>query len=130
MGLCALLSFGEDESVDVGLVPTTFDGSAGISPVTEPVARELAASLEAMSRVVADDDALEGEWRRHVEDNRRRYLSGLLGLTRVERLALRAGIWPWWRMPRSRTADLLNLVRCESHREALIKLLEDEVAGV
>ena len=128
-GLCAILSFGEKEGIEVLLVPTRFDGVSGIAPVTETAARELAARLEAMSRVVADDDMLESEWRRHVESNRRRYLSGLLGLTRLERLALRAGIWPWWRMPRRRTADLLNLIRCESHREALIGLLEDVVDG-
>jgi poly-gamma-glutamate synthesis protein (capsule biosynthesis protein) len=128
-GLCAMLGFGEKGIIEVVLVPTRFDGASGISPVTEPAARELATRLEAMSRVVADDDALESEWRRYVEDNSRHYLSCLLGLTRLERLGLRAGIWPWWRMPRGRTADLLNVVSCESHREALIALLQDVVDG-
>jgi hypothetical protein len=122
-----MLRFGEDGVIEIGLVPTRFDRSSGISSLTEPAAREFAARLEAMSRVVADDDALDSEWRRHVQANRRGYIGGLLGLTRPERLVLRAGIWPWWRMPRRRTAELLDLIRCESHRDALISLLEDVV---
>jgi hypothetical protein len=126
-GLCVILGFDPAGRVDVTLVPTRFEGSSGVGPVTEADAGELAARLEARSRVVADDEALEREWRRWVAERRRSYLSGLLGLTKLERIGMRAGIWPWWRVPRSRTPHLLNLIRCESHREALLYLLEDEV---
>lgn len=76
---------------------------------------------------VASAQELQEQWRRFVLTRRRHYLATLLGLTRPERLLLRAGLWPAWRMPRRMIPMLLNVVSCESHNEATTEILSMEL---
>lgn len=123
--LCVLLDLGQETLLH--LVPARFEETRqGIRGTDAGDLSDLARRLEGLSATLADDDALDQAFRAFVHENRRSYLTGLLALTRAERSALRAGIWPFWRMPRRRLPELLNLVRCESHREAVLCLLEQE----
>jgi poly-gamma-glutamate synthesis protein (capsule biosynthesis protein) len=124
-GMVAVLEFGP--RIGLQLVPTRFsEDRQGIEGVSAAETAGLATRLEALSATVVDDEALGVAWAGFVKAHRRDYLSALLGLTRVERLALRSGIWPSWRIRRKDLPALLNVVRCESHREALLSALEDE----
>ena len=74
--------------------------------------------LEAAA-IVRDPDLRMASWEAHCKEQSRHYLYMALGLTRVERRLLRYGIWPMWRWPRGRILDLLDVLTCDSHREAL-----------
>jgi hypothetical protein len=82
-----------------------------------------------MAATVADPAALEAAWRRFCRSRRPYVLASALGLTRVERRLLRAGVWPWWRLPRRREPELYDMVACDSHREVLETLLEEDVTS-
>jgi len=125
-GVCVLLELGP--AIKVYVVPTCFEeGRQGIRPLADAEASLLAGRLEALSTQTADGVALERAWTTFVDERRRDYLSMLLGLSRPERLLLRAGVWPFWRAGRDRLPEMLNVVRCESHREALLHVLDDEL---
>jgi poly-gamma-glutamate synthesis protein (capsule biosynthesis protein) len=126
--VAAVLEIGDD-GVGLTLVPLTFDETRqGVYPLPFQAAAALAERLGALTELLADDTRLKQAWMVHVDSERRHYVSTLLGLTRLERAAFKSGLWPWWRMPHKRLPALLDTVRCESHREAVIDLLEDEVA--
>jgi len=125
-GMAVILEFGP--RIGLHLVPTRFTESRqGIGGLSAAEVSELAGDLEALSATVRDDSALDREWEGYVTAHRRDLLSALLGLSRAERLGLRAGIWPSWRVSHRKLPALLNAVRCESHREALLRVLEDEL---
>jgi hypothetical protein len=123
--LCVVLELGA--SIGVNLVPARFtEDRQGVHALPGADAAVLMRDVESLSALLADDAALERAWSGFVHEHRRDYLGMLLGLSRLERAALRSGIWPSWRIPRRRLPELLNAVRCESHREALLRLLEGE----
>ena len=101
-----------------------------VLPPTMREAADVAADVLSLSRTIAADDALAREWNRFCARQRARYLSRILGLTRVERAALERGIWPFWRLPRGELPALLNLLTCEAHRETMIDVLESELAAL
>jgi len=74
--------------------------------------------LQEDARVVADPEALASAWEHYCLKQRSYYLYATLGLTRIERRLLRSGVWPVWRRRRRRIPELLNLLTCDSHREA------------
>jgi poly-gamma-glutamate synthesis protein (capsule biosynthesis protein) len=98
----------------------------GVAPMDADAASAFFAELLRGAAVVADRSALEDSWRRHCRARRPYYLSAVLGLTRGERLVSRYVQWPAWRRPRRRNPELLNLFRCDSHREAVETMLEEE----
>lgn len=90
-------------------------------------AASLLAELERLADVVVDDAALERAWTEHCHRQRPYVLARLLGLTRVERRLLRAGVWPFWRRPASTVPALADLFTCDSHREIVDELLAEEL---
>lgn len=83
--------------------------------------------LDRMAATVADPDALDGAWRAFCRTRRPYAVASALGLTRVERRLLRAGVWPSWRLARRRVPELYDMVACESHREVLETILEEDM---
>ncbi len=87
-----------------------------------------AARLRHGAQILAEPELLESAWVAHCCRERRHYLYMALGLTRPERRLLRTGVWPRWRRRRTRVPELLNLLTCDSHREALETILRREEA--
>lgn len=98
------------------------------SPLSRDEAARFFAELDRLAAVLADDDALAAAWRRFCARRRPYIVAAALGLTRAERLLLRAGLWPSWRLPRSRLAEAVDMLSCDSHREVLESLLREELA--
>ena len=98
--------------------------AADVEPMNGQALSAFASHLERLSTIIASDAGLEREWRQFVSTRRLSYVSTLLGLSRFERRLVKLGIWPVWRVRRSGIPALLNILRCESHREALLTILE------
>jgi len=109
------------------LVLTRREAGGGVGAATAAAAAARLADLDARAAVVADPPALAAAWREHCRRRRPYVLADVLGLTRVERRLLRAGVWPWWRLPRRRLPGLYDTVVCDSLREVLETLLEEEL---
>lgn len=116
-GVCALRLVGCEQGVE--------------GPQVRPLgARDAAAwfaDLDRLVATVADPAALVTAWRGFCRRRRPYTLASVLGLTRVERRLLRAGVWPFWRLPRRRVSELYDMVACESQREVLETLLEEDM---
>lgn len=82
--------------------------------------------IKRLSRIIAEESALTQAWEKFCEERRLYYLSSALSLTRIERKLLKMGLWPFWRLRRQGLRILLNLVRCESHNDVLIKVLNEK----
>ena len=101
--------------------------AAHVEPMNGQALSAFASHLQRLSTIIASDADLEREWRRFISTRRASYLSTVLGLSHFERRLVRLGIWPVWRVRRSGIAQLLNVLRCESHREALLAILDEEL---
>ena len=106
--------------------------------VGEPIVRRLGskkqakynAEISALSEAILDANYMASEWRKHCLMKRRQMLSKLLLFNRVERFLIARGIWPFWRgvgQNAVRLAQVLNMIRCESHRSMLLEILQSEI---
>ncbi|NLE23116.1 MAG: CapA family protein [Actinobacteria bacterium] len=117
-----------------GVTDLRFTGyvQGGDGPRVRPMGPRAAdawhAHLDGLATTLADPAALDRAWRAFCRTRRPYVLASVLGLSRVERGLLKAGIWPAWRLPRRRVPELFDMVVCESHREVLEHLLEEEMA--
>ena len=111
------------------IIPHRYDTEAGaIRILAGSEAEEFAESLRRLNARVADAESLTDEWRQFVLSRRRQYLATALGLSRPERLAVRLGLWPGWRLPRRLIPELLDVFSCESHNEAMVEVLTTELS--
>lgn len=97
-----------------------------VRPMREPDEADFAPRMLCAAEILANPDSLASAWEAHCYRMRRHYLYVALGLTRIERRLLRYGIWPEWRRGRRRLTELLGVLSCESHREALELVLQKE----
>jgi poly-gamma-glutamate synthesis protein (capsule biosynthesis protein) len=130
-GYCASITFVPAGAREFRIIPFRQEaGARAVLPLSGDEAVRAAGHIQALSAVILDGAKLAREWSRFCRTLRADYVAGVFGLTRVERALLRrCGLWPSWRVPRRRLLSTLNLVRCESHREVLLTLLEEETAG-
>jgi len=113
---------------ELNLFPYTQSvAAADVEPMDRRALSAFASHLERLSGIIASDASLDREWQRFCSTRRLSYLSTLFGLSRFERRLVRLGVWPAWRARRSSIPVLLNILRCESHREALLTILEQEM---
>ena len=94
----------------------------------DQLAARMAASDE-LSRIVASPELLETAWSAFCANRRVGYLALLLSLTRLERGALKRGVWPVWRTREARLYALLDVLTCEAHRQAAMSILRSELEG-
>jgi len=82
--------------------------------------------LSERSSAILDNSFIEEQWRRFCTDRKKGYLNTLLGNgSFASRLAGKLGLAKYF-CTRNALIRKLNLIRCESHREILIKILSDE----
>ena len=126
-GYLVSLELDADGVASYSLHPTVQQVS---TPCAVPMGDDEAASflrdLEVAAEVVADEQRLLAAWKDFCRSERPYYLYAVLGLSRVERKMLRLGLWPAWRRRRARIPELLGLLTCESHREAVEQILLEE----
>jgi poly-gamma-glutamate synthesis protein (capsule biosynthesis protein) len=87
------------------------------------------ADSDELSRIVASPKLLETAWSAFCANRRVEYLTLLMSLTRLERGALKRGVWPVWRTRQARLYALLDVLTCEAHREAAMSILQAELEG-
>jgi poly-gamma-glutamate synthesis protein (capsule biosynthesis protein) len=95
--------------------------------MTEEEANLFLKEIDRLSKVIADEKALSHQWTTFCQSKRVEYLSAVMGLSRFERRLLRVGVWPAWRLTKGQLTALYNLLACESHRDALISNLANQL---
>jgi poly-gamma-glutamate synthesis protein (capsule biosynthesis protein) len=86
-------------------------------------------TIKRYSEFTGDSSWLLHHWKKHAESVRVEYLSTILGLNRAQRFLLQRGFLHLSTFKRRRLYSLLNMLRCDAHRdlsiEALRHFLED-----
>jgi poly-gamma-glutamate synthesis protein (capsule biosynthesis protein) len=100
---------------------------AHVRVLNDPEAAGFFEELGRLASIVVEEGELLAAWRRFIAGRRADVLASTLGLTRLERRLVRAGVWPFWRMPRRRVSHLLGVVTCDSHRELLEAVLRESL---
>jgi poly-gamma-glutamate synthesis protein (capsule biosynthesis protein) len=101
---------------------------AGVVPLSEDQSYKLADRLAQLSRILACPDTLELKWRAFCRTRHARYLLMLRAPFHFRGMSSIFKRWPrLFRLllPSSRRLELLNYMRCASHREAIETILED-----
>lgn len=126
-GILVSLRIGQTGEMDARLIP--YRQSADQPGARRMNAQEANAFLEAFdarSAAIADSGRVEAEWKAFCRRRRRAYLHALYGRPGiVRRLAGKFGLLHYLNSPHGQRTQL-HLVRCESHREALITVLTME----
>lgn len=79
--------------------------------------------VDSLSKTIGDDRLLNKEWQRFAESKKKNYVPALLNYRTLKKKLYRKNIIkPDLNEAKIRT--LLNYIRCESHREILIKILK------
>jgi poly-gamma-glutamate synthesis protein (capsule biosynthesis protein) len=96
--------------------------------MVEEEAAEFSYEIEHLSATLADPDALADAWQGFCRGKQREYVAKLVAWNRVADTLWSRGLLPVG-MLKKRALMLLNLVRCQSHRNVLIEVLEQISGG-
>jgi poly-gamma-glutamate synthesis protein (capsule biosynthesis protein) len=110
--------------MDFDIIPyKQCDGDPGVFHLDSAEDGHFRNEIERLNTIIADDDTLEAEFRRYVDSVTHKYdayvepdLSRFITALRRRRLFPRV-------MSQKKRLLLLNIVRCESHRDVLLRIL-------
>ena len=125
-GLAVQLSLSEDK-LDFDII--SFEqckDKVGISINSDSKHADTIDEINLLNEVIADEDLLDQKFKDHVSSKTRQYLAYLEPHSNKYLFALQnRKLFPRL-LKRKKKVLLCNLVRCESHREAIIEILNDE----
>ena len=124
--LIKLRLFAGPRSTELEIVPFVQSrGRAGIHRMGQAEEVDFGRDLQERSAVLNSEQDLARLWKEHCAHHRETYLSALRGhgslVRKINRLVPFAGRF----LSQQAKCALLNVIRCESHREAVLSILED-----
>ncbi len=84
-------------------------------------------NINELSRIICDMDLLNEHWDKFCMDKEKYYLATVFNLGRLKRVLVRRGIGVNYFVTKKAILELLDKVKCEAHREALIRILESKI---
>lgn len=126
MGYVVRLNIGRGRTTSMSLLPYhQCVHEAGVCIMSKAEKTEFLDIIVERSAIIANSEELREYWMNFCAQRRQAYQSSILCLRHIERKLAQRGVWPWWRTSKEQARRLLNLVRCESHRDILIQALND-----
>lgn len=83
--------------------------------------------IQEYSNIIRDPYLLEKKWNEFCDSRKVDYLSRMLLLNKLQRKMLKKGIFTNLIIRKKRLLQLLNIIRCEAHRNIMIEVLENEI---
>jgi hypothetical protein len=80
------------------------------------------------SRIIEDNESLKSHWEKFCDSKKNEYLKILFRLNRIETALLKRGIVTEHILPRTNQMMLMNLMRCEAHRDLSVEILKRFIA--
>ena len=126
-GLLIALEFSPGEKPSINLIPYRQScGAAGAHRMTSGQEASFRETFAIRSKTILDESALLACWEAFCKNSKRYYLSTLHGKPGpLRRLARKLNLLHYLDSQPARMAQL-NMIRCESHREALMTALRQE----
>lgn len=128
-GMCVTLSFEKIKPVQFHMIHFDQSGPEALFTLTDQtVQNDRALNLEELNKVISDDDALAKAFKKWVTENATQYRAYIEPhrIRPIQALQNRGWLPSIW--PDRKKKYLLNLIRCESHRDVLRTLLENETS--
>jgi len=83
--------------------------------------------IQEFSHIIENPYLLGKKWNEFCNSRKADYLSRMLLLNKLQRKILKKGIFTNFIIKKKKLLLLLNIVRCEAHRDILIEILENEI---
>ncbi|MDD8020943.1 MAG: CapA family protein, partial [Acidobacteriota bacterium] len=83
--------------------------------------------IKEYSNIIQNPDLLEKKWVSFCKSHRAGYLSMLLSLNRVQGQLLKRNLLPEFFLKKKRLPILLNLFRCEAHKDVTVEIVKQEL---
>ncbi len=128
IGCLIKVSFGNDHDQKVEFLPFAqpLDGG-GIEQLSEMDEKKWFAEFEERSSYLDDQGYLTEKWIEYYQSQKTYYFNVMFGrFSHIRRFLKRIGLIKWIDPEKTQLARL-NMIRCESHREVLLRILESEV---
>jgi poly-gamma-glutamate capsule biosynthesis protein CapA/YwtB (metallophosphatase superfamily) len=97
----------------------------GLHFMIEPERSSFLESISEYSKIIKDEQLLEHSWNEFCESQKYEYIKNLFRLNRIKTAFLKRGLATDMIIEKDDISLLLNLLRCEAHRDASIKILEN-----
>lgn len=85
--------------------------------------------LDSLSDIIKDDSSLGNEWGKYVSGRSDEYFKVITGVGLVGRLLHKSGIKLSSLVPIEKATHLLNLIRCQSHKDIVIESLKKHISN-
>lgn len=102
---------------------------AGLELMDERESGEFLKEIERYSGVIQDTALLNNQWQAFCKSQELNYLAALKCLGRVRKFMVKKRILPRPRIKKKDLTALLNLFRCQAHREVTVEVLRGESEG-
>lgn len=84
--------------------------------------------IDSLNKIINDDTLFEKSWSEYIDEQKKTYRGMLFLQNKYLRAAMNKGLIPeMYLHSKSHKVLMLNLLRCETHREILIKVLENDL---
>ena len=128
-GMLLSVNISDDADLEWSLIPYEQNKSgAYISLLKNEKKETFEKELNKINQVIADPDSLEKMWSNYSSEKVTKYLSFLISFPLVEKIIRKIGI----KIPGffvKHFVPILNLIRCEAHRDLMIAALDEFVAS-
>jgi len=129
-GFLVILQIDPDCKSRMEIIPyVQSDTHPGARRMQENEEKEFRRVLEQRSQSILGEGFVEEQWRKFCRKKRRRYLNSIYGDSLAVRLATKFHLFQYFYSKQSLLRKLA-LIRCESHREVLMKVLSDDLTGI
>lgn len=98
----------------------------GLRLMDEDESTEFLEKIEEYSKIIHDSDLLEKKRLSFCKSHRVDYLSMLLSLNIFQRQLLKRNLLPGFFLKKKRLITLLNLFRCEAHKDVTVEIVKQE----
>lgn len=99
----------------------------GLQLMDEDESTKFLKKIEEYSNIIQDSDLLENKWLSFCKSQEVNYLSMVLSLNLVKRQLLKRNLLPEFFFKKKSFITLLNIFRCQAHRDVSIEMLRKEI---
>lgn len=112
----------------VQLVPYyQFQGGIGMRLMNKIEGEQFLNEIADLSRIILNEELLYKEWDKLCSKKSIRYLSIICSLNMLQKKILRKGICSSMILKKEKLLPLLNMFRCQSHREVMKNVIQNEL---
>jgi poly-gamma-glutamate synthesis protein (capsule biosynthesis protein) len=126
-GFSVILSIRNNTISDILMIPFSHSlNGPGVEVLNDGEVKKFKREIEHYNEVISDPVRTKEEFDGFVRGKREYYLSILMGLRKYQKKLLKRKLYPKFLIRKKRFINTLNLLRCQAHQEATIKVLENE----